>query len=304
MLLRIVSSAFVALSVVLLLGSTAKAQFPPRNRNQVMQQPQRIKISGTLVAVAQNQVQLTTNTNQTIYVMIVPETEVSVTGTAEQDYLKSGVAVELVADVAKGGAVKEQIKRLTVFSPTADRAVGLFPPDFSIPDKKDDNGAKAGALPPGLPPDNAPPGKPRKRGNTDGDPQGGDLFNSKPSKGQNSVMRPPGTFTVRGTIKTCKNNAIRLAAGRTAISGELSNDVSIDVDMSDIRIAQRDDKITVNGITNQARPNMVMAQAIKVELAAPLSGAKKHTTRPAKTPAVKASKPKKDATESDDLLGK
>ena len=270
-----------------------------------MQQPQRIKTGGTLVSASQNQIQLSTNTNQTIYVMIVPDTQVSVTGTAEQDYLKSGVAVEFVADVAKGGVVKEKIKHLTVFSPTTDRPVGLFPPDFSIPDtkgEKGERGDKANPLAPDPGLGEAPPAKARKpRGNTETDPQGGDLFTSKPGKGQNSVPRPPGTFTVRGTIKMCKNGAIKLAAGRTAITGELGDDATIDVDMADIRIAQRDDKVTVNGITTQARPNMMMAEAIKIELANPLSGAKKRPGRPAKTPAAHTGKAKKEADDGDDL---
>ncbi len=270
-----------------------------------MQQPQRIKISGTLVSASPNQIQLSTNTNQTIYVMIVPDTQVSATGTAEQDYLKSGVAVEFVADVVKGGAVKEKIKRLTVFSPTTDRPVGLFPPDFSIPDKKVEKGEKANALGPDPGAGEAAAAKPRKaRGNAEADPQGGDLFNSKPAKGQSSVLKPPGTFTVRGTIKMCKDGKITVAAGRgPTVKGELGDDVKIDVDMADIRVAQRDDKVTVNGITTQARPNMVMAESIAIELANPLSGAKKHSTHPAKTPATHAGKAKKDATDGDDLPG-
>ena len=69
---------------------------------------QPIKTGGTLVSADQNQIQLSTNTNQTIYVMFGPNTQVSVTGTAEQDYLKSGVTVEFVAEVDKAHTVKEK----------------------------------------------------------------------------------------------------------------------------------------------------------------------------------------------------
>ena len=48
---------------------------------------------------------------------------------------------------------------------------------------------------------------------------------------------------------------------------------------------------------------MVLAQSIEVELANPLSGAKKHATRPAKTPAARPAKTKKESSEADDLLG-
>ena len=39
-----------------------------------MPQMQPIKTGGTLVAAGQNQIQLSTNTNQTIYVMVGPNT--------------------------------------------------------------------------------------------------------------------------------------------------------------------------------------------------------------------------------------
>ena len=140
------------------------------------------------------------------------------------------------------------------------------------------------------------------------DPHAGDLLASKPGKG--GAAKLPGTFTVRGTIKMCKNGKITVAAGRgPTVKAELANDVTIDVDMADLRAAQRDDRVTVNGMTtpgpaehgdgrNRSRSN----------LANPLSGAKKHATRPAKTPAVKATaapapKAKKKPPTADDLLG-
>ena len=102
----------------------------------------------------------------------------------------------------------------------------------------------------------------------------------------------------------CKDGKITVSAGRgPTVKAELANDATIDVDMAEVRIAQRDDKITVNGLTTQARPNMVMAKSIKIDLANPLTGAKKHATRPAKTPASQPAKVKKDTSDSDDLLG-
>ncbi len=144
------------------------------------------------------------------------------------------------------------------------------------------------------------PAKGRKKG---ADPQGGDLLSGKPSK--SGAIKPPGTFTVRGTIKLCKEGKISVQAGKgPKISGELASDVKIEVDMSDISAAQRDDRVTVNGKTTQARPNLIMAESIKIDLANPLSGAKKKATRPAKTSAAKTTaKAKKGDADADDLLG-
>ena len=146
MSLRVFSLGYVTLGVVLLLVSTAQAQLP-QNRNQAMQQQQLlqrlqpVKTLGTLVAATADRLQLSNNQNQTIFVAIGPDTQVSVTGTAEQDYLKSGVTVEFLAEVAKGGTVKEKIDHLVIVSPTDDRPVGLFSPQSL--EKKEEKGAKA-----------------------------------------------------------------------------------------------------------------------------------------------------------------
>ncbi len=294
----IVSTAIVSAVIV----STAQAQYPPRNRNQVMQQPQRIKIAGTLMTSGQNQIQLSTNTNQTIYVMMGPDTEVSVTGKAEQDYLKSGVSVEFVADVDKTHVVKDPIASMTVVTPTTDRPLGLSSPESTASQNGAKKGDKANAL--GPPDPGFGPGPPRGRGNAEAGPLGGDLPASKPAKAAGGASKLPGTFTIRGTIKMCKDGKITLALGRgPTIKAELANDLKIDVDAADIRFAQRDDKVTVRGVTTQARPNLVMAESVAIEMAAPLSGAKKHSARPAKTPAARPSQPKKEAADAVDLPG-
>jgi len=299
---RILSSGVVVFSVAFLAVSTALAQ---RNNNPAMQQRmqgmQPIKTGGTLIAATPSQIQIATNTNQTMYVMVMPSTQISVTGTAEQDYLKSGVTVEFVAEVAKGGAVKDKISHLVVVTPTTERPVGLYPPESAAPDKKGDK-AEPLAADAGI--GDAPPAKGRKpHGKKEADPFGADPLANKPSKGHGAAPQFPGTFSVRGTIKLCKNGAISVAAGHgPTIKGELASDITIDVDMADFRAAQRDDKVTVSGKCSQARPNMVMAESIAIELANPLSGTKKHAAH-AKTPAAHTGKAKKGAADADDLLG-
>ncbi|MGA2258319.1 MAG: hypothetical protein ABSG53_26950 [Thermoguttaceae bacterium] len=298
MSLRILSFGVVSLGIAFPMVSSALAQRNANPAMQRMQAMQPIRTGGTLVSASQNQIQLSTNMNQTIYVMIGPNTEVSVTGTAEQDYLKSGVTVEFVAELDKTHTVKEKIIKMLVVTPGTDRPVGLFPPEFASPDKKSDEKAKPFAPDPGI--GDAAPAKGRKK--KDADLFGGDSSASKPGKSNNPQF--PGTFTVRGTIKMCKDRKITVAAGRgPTVKAELADDVTIDVDMSDLHAAQRDDRVTVDGLTTQARPNMVMAKSIKIELANPLSGAKKHAARPAKAPATHPTKAKKDTSDADDLLG-
>jgi hypothetical protein len=296
---------FIVGTLPLIMVASAMAQ--PNYQRQAMQQqrPQRIKTGGTLVSASQSQIQITTNTNQSIMVMIGPNTTVNVTGTAEQDYLKSPVTVEFVAEVAKGGTVAEKISHLVVVSPSTDRPAGFYPPETAVTGSKGEKGGKPGAdnanaaaADPGIADPTAKKGKARGA-------QADDVFGAKPAKSQSGsqALKPPGTFAVRGTIKSCKDGKISLSAGRSTIKAELAADATIDVDMSDLRAVQRDDKVTVNGLTTQARPNMVLAESIKIELANPLSGTKKHAARPAKAAATE-SKPKKPAAaDATDPLG-
>ena len=136
MSLRVVFSGIVALGLTFLIFSTASAQ----RFNPGMQRMQSVKTGGTLVAVATDRIQISTNTNQKTVVMIRPETEVSVTGTAQPDYLKSGVNVEFVAEVDQKHVCKDKIVKLLVVSLTSERPAGLFAPEFATPDKKGDKG--------------------------------------------------------------------------------------------------------------------------------------------------------------------
>ncbi len=297
---RVLSSGVVALGVVLLTVSSALAQ---RNFNPGMRP---VKYSGTLTTVEQNRIQLSTNTNQTILVMIGSDAEVSVTGTADKEYLnsKSKLIVEFVADVDKGDKgfmVKDKLDHLTIVTPTADRPVGLSAAEFATPEKKGEKGDKPKAKevqadPPAPAAGEAAPAAPRKaRGKKADDLFADDSSAGKPGKGRNSALKPPGTFTVRGTIKMGQNGLITVMAGHWAIKAKLADDATIDVNMADIHFAQPDDQVTVSGAANPMRPNVVVAESVKIELAKPLTGVKKH--------AAHSTKAKKDAPTADDLFG-
>jgi hypothetical protein len=287
-------SLYRLLTIALSLLSTVPAVAQQRNmqphnmRNQGMNQgmmPMMSKpIKGTLISASANQLQIATDSKQTIYAMVGQNTKVSVTGTAEREYLKPGLAVEFVAEVAKGGAVKDKIDHLTLVTITGDRPAGLLPPEIGAAEKKGgkgDKGEKAQAAPIGG---------------------GDDLLSSKPgktAKAHSGAPQLPGTYTVRGTLKMSKNGAITVAAGRgPTVRAELSDSATIDVDVTDLRTAQRDDTVTVRGMGNPTRPNMIMAESVTIELANPLTG-KKHA-KPAKAAAVHG-KAKKDAGEGDAL---
>ena len=187
MSLRVLSLGFVTPIATLLMFSTAQAQLQ-RYGNQAlqqqqmqqmqMQQMQPIKSVGKLVTANANQIEIKNGEGQTVYVMIGQDTEVSVTGAADLDYLKSGVTVEFLAEVAKGGTVKQKIAHLSVVTPTTDRPIGLLSPDTIALDQKKaakDDEEKANPVAPDNGVGKAAPAKGAKSGKND------DLFGSTPA---------------------------------------------------------------------------------------------------------------------------
>jgi len=277
-------SGLPAIALVLVTALPAAAQ-----RGRLLpgiQQAQTIKAQGKLVSATPSQMQILTDSQQTIYVMIGQNTQVSIKGTAELEYLKSGLCVEFVAEVAKGGAVKDKIDHLVIVTPSADQPIGFSPPELGTSGKKSDKDDDAPAAN-----GRGPRGKPDADPLLRGDPP------SKASKARGGATQFPGTYTVRGTLKMVKNGAITVATGRgPTVKAELSSDATIDVEATDVRMAQPDDAVTVKGVTSQARPNMIVAQSVTVELASPLTGKKR--AKPGKTPPAR-SKAKKDADAAD-----
>jgi hypothetical protein len=293
----------LCLVFLLLISPVAAQQRMGNNRNQPrgnQPQPQEVNVEGTIVAVAPGRgVQMTTNTNQTMTVFIPAGAQVRLLGTATPDYLKPGMCVEFVADVAKGGAVKEKVTSMTIFSPSQDRALGLYP-EGAAGVKKDSKDAKAGVGPVGGDPGITGPvgGKAgrKTRGKQAAGGGGNDLLSgfdapaTKPGKSQAGTMQLPAVCTVRGQIKNLHNGSMTLLAGKGVnIKADVEDAAQIDVDSSDYAHAVRGDKVSVKGRGFPSK-GMVQAESVKIDCAAQLSGNKK---RPAKAggASLKSEKP-------------
>ena len=72
--------------------------------------------------------------------------------------------------------------------------------------------------------------------------------------------------------------------------------------MSDLHAVERDDRITVSGVTDPGPSEHDLAKSIKIDLANPLYGGRRNAPRPAKSTAEPTSKAKKGG-DADDLLG-
>src|SRR5262249_15868936 len=135
MSIRLFFLSLAVIAATLAAASPAAAQ--PNVRNPRMQQQmQKTKTSGTLVSANASQMQVATSTNESVYVMVGQGSEVTITGTAEQDYLKPSMFVEFTAEVGKGGKVDAKIDHLTICSQSEDRPAGLSAPDLAPAKKK------------------------------------------------------------------------------------------------------------------------------------------------------------------------
>ena len=257
--LSICSVLAIALSLLDVLPAAAQ---PIRRGNPGMMPAMSKSYKGTLVSSSPSQLQISVD-SKPLYVMIGQNTQVSVTGAAEQEYLKPGLAVEFVAEVAKGGVVNDKIDHLTLVTISSDRPGGLLPPEAAASGKKaakDDQAQPAG-------------------------PPTGDAASGKTSKPRGGKPQLPGTYAVRGTLKMCKNGKISVAVTHgPLVKADLADGATIDVDLADVRLAQRDDAVTVKG--KQMRPGVIAAESVTIELANPLTG-KKHA-KSTKTPPARS----------------
>lgn len=266
---------------------------------------------GTIEAVASRgaMFQMQTKSNETVIVAVAQGTKVHYSATATPDFLRTGLAVEFTAEVAKGGAVKEKVADLTVFTPSADRPLGLFP-EGSAGGAKGKDDAPLGGLGGLDPAADAPAKGAKKAGKGKAAAQdllGGldDLGPPKPSgrKGGAPAVQLPAVCVIRGTITKCRGGNLAVKYGSGTATLELDEGVKINVELNNCAFAAKGDAVTVKG---KAMEKRVMAEIVKVAAAQPLSSGKKQSVKPDRTlkaekPAAKAGKAKKGGSEDDPL---
>jgi hypothetical protein len=289
----------LALFLISISVSPALAQFGRQGHGQA-EGLKDAQAEGTIHMVAGPMIRLTSNANQMVTVRILPQTEVSFKGTASADFLRQGLSVEFVADVDETGKAKEPVATLSVITTGPGRQAGLFG-EGAMGSKK--------VADPGILSDDSN-GKTKKghKSKAKKAPAGGDdLLGSTKSTASN--VKLPAVCTVRGKVKSFKNNTITVLAGRKSIKAEIADGVQIDVDMSDCTAASSGDKIKLWGKTLGSQP-IIYAEKVEIEAAQALTGQKtksgKGKERPTKgekpAKAGKAAKAEK-AEKADDVLG-
>jgi len=249
-------------------------QFNPRARNQPKQPAmERFAADGTIEMVAPGRILMLSASNQKWMIWLHREAEISVTGTAEVDFLKAGHFIEFSATLDKRGNVKEEIAELTITTPSQTHPLGVWP--GAIP-------GGAGGLAPG--------GDDRfGAGNAPG--MGG---GRAPGAGGAAPAPTTNIYTIHGRVARCRKGKLTVVTPRGTFKIELQDEPNIQVKFADYSCARKGDKISVTkGLMPPMNPGMpqatlgqAQALALTIELSEPLTGQRKPSkpTRPVAPP--------------------
>jgi len=254
---------FTTAALVLALAAGAEAQVFPGARGR-REQPklERFEATGTIAGVGRGQIQMITVTQQKWLVAVSPQAIVHVKGTAEPDFLRPGMFVRFTAALDKKGKAQEPVSELTIYTPSAEMGIGVWPEGMAVGD--------VGAEEPPPPPN----------------PFGGAFGVGTPA-----VPRDTGRYLVAGRMTGQRKGKLIVNFGRGTTEIELAENAGIKVDFADYTVAKQGDSISVTRgqmypnqvMIMQANPNAVgraVALELEIQLSEPLGGAPKKRTRP------------------------
>ena len=153
-------------------------------------------------------IQMSTNGNAPLAVLVTPATTVRVMGTATADFIRVGVQVEFTAEVDEQHNVEEKISQLTVFAP-GERPLGLFPEGST----------------------EATPAKRSKPG----------VLAVSPDLPATCLVRGRVRSCRAGKLR------VDIGSGHADVKAELADDAQVSIDSADLRFARKGDGISVTG---------------------------------------------------------
>jgi hypothetical protein len=235
----------LATSLVLCLSASLEAQMVPTNlhRNTIggRQQSgvQSVEVPGTIQGVKRGGIVILNANNQPISVAMVSPTKISVgtkiqvTGSVRASDLRSGLTVELNAEIDNRGRIQGKVDSLTITTVTRDRPLGIFPESDGF----------AG------------------NGVTDAD-----KTSKRSSHGKSSRAQIIGRCRIIGHLVVGRDGALSVQPGRSTLPFELGEQAKISVNMADFSLVRRGMEVTVRGIANVRQPNMVQATEVTIKL--------------------------------------
>lgn len=297
----------LVLAFLTLACGQALGQGRPRDRDRDrgnQPKPEPFEAEGTVQGVMLGRIQMVTNASKQVLVVMHPMSRIHLMGTGSIDLLKTGMYVEFVGDLDKLGVGKEKVSQLTILTPNPNRQPGLYPEGAAAVKRTNKDGnnfgqgeapargdgpARGGAAAPvGGDPGIAvePTGKGR-RGR--GRPAAGDDLPGPggPDGAPGGAPPPanvqlPAVCTVRGQVKVFHESNVTVQAGRSTVRIELTDNPQVDVDVADYSLAAKGDRIKVKG-RGFASKGLVQAEMVQIDAIQPLTAAKKHSAKSAKT---------------------
>ena len=209
------------------------------------------KISGSIKAMVPGYLQVETEDDE-VWVVQVPMTPrgVRFIGSAEPDWLMPGMWVNFTTTFNAKGQPTAPVKLLTVFTPGAYRGRDVEPYKPGVKSLVNPGASISFS------------GEEKVKPNTDSVP-----------------------FEVTGQLKSINKAGITVLAGNVAIQVPLTEEVSISVDVMDLRPARVGDKVEANG--RAVAPLKGIANRLEVKAANPLSSKPMPTAEATKTVEVK-----------------
>ena len=218
---------------------------------------QPFRVESTIKAVRGNFMQVIVGTEEVWVVKIQAKPDaMSMSGKAEPSWLQRGMLVRFSARLNKRGQAQEPVAKLTVFTPREGYQLGAF-----LEQEFD-----AGQF------------------DLDDEP--------KPKAGPADVAN----YLVAGQLTSIKNGAMTVSVGGGVVRAELAEDVEIDVDIADYRLARPGDKAKFEGYFYQK--GQALATRVEVTATKPLKGPEpKKPVRPPRRPTRPVNKPEEGGAE-------
>lgn len=208
---------------------------------QGQKNPQREKLSaaGTVKGFSRGLLYVMTKEGDQYRVKLPTNSRyISYVGSATQDFLTRGMPVKFTATFNAKGKVVAPVRNITIFTPTKEDKIGVYP----------DSGLSGNVK---------------------------DLFADVDTSQKQPEGKP---FIVAGAITSARSGKLQVRAGRATVQVELADNARVSVDVSHLNFMQPGDNVSIEGWYNPAQKRDVVANKVIVSTSGKLGESPKKPT--------------------------
>jgi hypothetical protein len=213
-------------------------------------------LGGRVATTGHGSVKMKTSDGKSWVVYTSLAMKVHYTGKATRDFLKAGVPVEFTAEIDEDRVVSAPITQLTLIS-LSGRDAGLFAEGSARKGNADEENTLGFG--------------PGQAANPAADKAAKDKKTGAAAKADAAVQFP-GTYVVRGMIKSFNAGRFVVGIGRGTLKGDVDKNAEINVDMTDLRFARTGDSISIK---YRGGGDNTVVESITVQGGEPLTRGKK-----------------------------